>query len=246
MQGRGITNFPGFICWLFFLFTWLWVVTADHPIGMICHITNLDRSFYNTLLTCRRVDGRWEGAEKYYKVEMAQEGVKMAPPPTEMLLWRSSNLWQGIQYQTHTHPTKEDSISFLHKQPFLFAFVFLSNMSLYIFLYFILMYLDGRHPDHPPNISFHPLLSSPTFFVVSLFVSLLQQHQHQNAPFCQQWLSSKHILRSGLMPRFWGWEIMVLLCALSATLLCSARPLSHGGNGAKWFNGPKLHTLKNT
>ena len=90
------------------------------------------------------------------------------------------------------------------------------------------------------------LFASPTFFVVSLFVSLLQQHQHQNAPFCQQRLSSKHILRSGLMPRFWGWEIMVLLCALSATLLCSARPLSHGGNGAKWFNGPKLHTLTNT
>ena len=39
---------------------------------------------------------------------------------------------------------------------------------------------------------------------------------------------------------------MVLLCALSATLLCGARPLSHGGNGAKWFNGPKLHTLTNT
>ena len=58
----------------------------------------------------------------------------------------------------HTHPTKEDSISFLHKQQFLFAFVFLSNMSLYMFLYFILVvYLDGRHPDHPPNISFHPL-----------------------------------------------------------------------------------------
>ena len=90
------------------------------------------------------------------------------------------------------------------------------------------------------------LFASPTFFVVSLFVSLLEQHQHQNALFCQQWLSSKHILRSGLMPRFWGWEIMVLLCALSATLLCGARPLSHGGNGAKWFNGPKLHTLKNT
>ena len=132
-------------------------MTADHPIGMICHITNLDRSFYNTLLTCRRVDGRWEGAEKYYKVEMAQEVVKMAPPPTEMLLWRSCNLWQGIQYHTHAHPAKEDSISFLHKQPFLLAFVFLSNMSLYMFLYFILMYLDGRHPDHPPNISFHPL-----------------------------------------------------------------------------------------
>ena len=116
IQGRGITNFPGFIWWLFLLFTWLWVVTADHPIGMICHITNLDRPFYNILLTCRRIDGRWEGAEKYYKVELAQEVVKVAPPPTEILLWRSSNLWQGIQYHTHTHTPNKRRLYFFFTQ----------------------------------------------------------------------------------------------------------------------------------
>ena len=62
----------------------------------------------------------------------------------------------GKAYHT-THTARLDSIDTYFTFVFLFVFVHLC-LYLCIFFYSILVvYLDGRHPDHPPNISFHPL-----------------------------------------------------------------------------------------
>ena len=69
-------------------------------------ITNLDRFFLKQgKAPCWQVDEEVDdgkGLSEKVDEEMDQEVVKMAPPPTEMLVWRSSNQWQGISHHTHS------------------------------------------------------------------------------------------------------------------------------------------------
>ena len=69
-------------------------------------ITNLG-SFFLKLgkAHCWHVDEEVDdgkGLSEKVDEEMDQEVVKMTPPPTEMLVWRSSNQWQGISHHTHS------------------------------------------------------------------------------------------------------------------------------------------------
>ena len=72
---------------------------------MISCITNLVVFLKQGKAHCWHVDEEVDdgkGLSEKVDEEMDQEVVKMAPPPTEMLVWRSSNQWQGISHHTHS------------------------------------------------------------------------------------------------------------------------------------------------